>query len=74
MIFQINGKNATMNVESTHSQEFYKTGVLKNFAKITGKHLCWRPVTLLKKRLQHKFFPMNFPKILKTPILQNTSG
>ena len=40
---------------------FYKKGVLKNFTKFTGKHLCQslffnkvaglRPATLLKKRL-----------------------
>ena len=30
--------------------------------------------TLLKKRLWHRFFPVNFTKILRTPFLQNTSG
>ena len=43
-----------------------KKGVLRNFAKFTGKHLCQslffnkvedlRPATLLKKRLLHRFF------------------
>ena len=44
--------------------------------KFTGKHLCQdlRPATLLKKRLWHRCFPVNFSKILKTPFLQNTSG
>ena len=37
-----------MNVESTGSQVFYKIGLLKNFAKFTGKHLCWRPAASLK--------------------------
>ena len=32
------------------------------------------PATLLKKRLWHRFFPVNFVKFLKTPFLQNTSG
>ena len=59
-----------------------KKGVLRNFAKFTVKHLyqslffnkvAGRPVTLLKKRLWHRFFPVNFMKILRTPILQNTS-
>ena len=59
-------------------------GVLKNFAKFTGKRLCQsllfnkvaglRPTTLLKKRLWHRCFPVNFVKFLKTPFLQKTSG
>ena len=45
---------------------FCKNGVLRNFAKFTGKHLCQsfffnktaglRPATLLKKRLWHRCF------------------
>ena len=60
-----------------------KKGILKNFAKFTGKHLCQslfftkvadlRPATLLKKRLWHRYFPVNFAKFLKTSFLQNTS-
>ena len=30
--------------------------------------------TLLKKRLWHRCFPVNFVKFLRTPFLQNTSG
>ena len=26
---------------SSHSQLFFKIGVMKNFATFTGKHLCW---------------------------------
>ena len=33
-----------------------------------------RPAALLKKRLQHRCFPVNFAKFLKPLILQNTSG
>ena len=29
-----------------------------------------RPATLLKKRLQHSFFPVNFAKSLRAPFLQ----
>ena len=36
--------------------------------------LCLRPATLLKKRLWHRSFPVNFAKFLRTPFLQNTSG
>ena len=39
--------------------------VLRNFEKFTGKHLCqslyWH-ATLLKKRLWHRCFPVNFVK------------
>ena len=63
---------------------FCKKGVLRNLAKFTGKHLCqslffnkvgdFRPATLLKKRLWHRCFPVNFAKFLRTTFLQNTSG
>ena len=33
-----------------------------------------RPATLLKKRLWHRCFPVNFAKFSRTPFLQNTSG
>ena len=32
-----------------------------------------RPATLLKKRLWHRCFPVNFAKFLRKPFLQNTS-
>ena len=56
-------------------------GVLKNFVKLTGKHLCQslffnkvtnlRPATLLKKRLRYTCFSGNFDKTLRTIFLQN---
>ena len=58
---------------------FCKKIVLKNFVKFTGKHRCQSlffnkvaglvPATLLKKRLWHRCFPVNFCKILSTPFL-----
>ena len=43
--------------------------------KNTGKHLfqSLRPAFLLKKRLWQRCFPDNFAKLLRTPLLQNTS-
>ena len=35
---------------------------------------CFRPATLLKKRLWHMCIPVNFAKFLRKPFLQNTSG
>ena len=63
-------------------EAFCKEVVHKNFANFIGKHLFWslfliklqafRPATLLKKKLQHKCFPMKCEKFLRTPILKNT--
>ena len=34
----------------------------------------WRPATLLKMRLRHRWFAVNFAKYLRKHVLQNTSG
>ena len=60
---------------SSHRRCSVRKGVLRNFSKLTGKHLCLlQPATLLKKRLWHRCFPVNFAKFLGTPFLQNTFG
>ena len=69
---------------SSHRRCSIKKGVLKNFTKFTGNHMCQnlffnkvadlRPATLLKKRLWHRCFPVNFVKFSRTLFLQNTSG
>ena len=61
-----------------------RKGVLGNSSKFSGKHKCQslffnkvaglRPATLLKKRLWHRCFPVNFAKFLRTRFLQNTYG
>ena len=55
---------------------FCKKGVLQNYAKLAGKHLCQnlfltklqgsglRPGTVFKKKLRHRCFP----KFLRTPL------
>ena len=58
---------------------FGKKSVLRNFEKFTEKHLYQslffnkvaglRPATLLKKRLWHRYCPVNFAKLLRTPFL-----
>ena len=67
-----------LNLRSSLPEVFYKKGVLKNFAKFTGKQLCQSlffnklqgsPTTLLKKKLWDRCFPVNFVKFLGTPIL-----
>ena len=56
-----------------------RKGVLRNFTKFTGKHLCQslffnkvaglRLVTLFKKRLWHRCFPVSLVKFLRTSFL-----
>ena len=63
---------------------FCKKGVLKNFAKLTGKYLCQSfffnkvadptLATLLKKRLWNRYFSVSFAKFSRTLFLRNTSG
>ena len=50
-------------------------GVLINFAKFTGKHLCQGLFlsNFTKKRLWQRCFPVNFAKFLRTTFSQNTT-
>ena len=48
---------------SSRPDVFCKKGVLRNFTKFRGL----RPATLLKKRLCHRCFTVNFEKFLRTP-------
>ena len=71
-------------IRSSHRRCSIKEGVLRNFSKFTGKHLCQslffnkvasscrHEATLLKKRFWHAYFPVNFEKFLRRPFLQNT--
>ena len=62
----------SMKFRCSHQRCSIKKGLLINFTKFSGKYLCQSP--LLKKRLWHRCFPVNFVKFLRTPFLQNTSG
>ena len=65
-----------LRVRSSHQRCSVKIGVLGNFKKFTGKHLCQsfllnkvsglRLATLFIKRLWHRCFPVNFVKFLRT--------
>ena len=46
---------------SSHRKFSIKKGVLTNFSKFTGKHLCQ---SLLFKRLYYRIFSVNFPKFV----------
>ena len=58
---------------------FWKEGVLSNFEKFTGKHLCQSfflnkvaGFSLWKERFWHKRFHVNFVKFLRTSFLHRT--
>ena len=58
---------------SSNPEVFCKKGVLRNFAKFTGKHLCqslFQACNFIKKGLQHRSFPVKFVKFLRTPFLK----
>ena len=71
-------ENMSGNFRSSHWNSL-KKGVLRNFANFTGKQLCWslflielQPLglQLYKKRLQHRCFPVEFTKFLRTSNLR----
>ena len=58
--------------KSNYLQMFFKKGALKSFAIFTGKCLCWslfliklQAYNFIKKRFQHRSFPMNIAKFLR---------
>ena len=62
-----------------------KLGVLvnTNFVNTTRKHLCWslfekaadpKNCNSVKKRLQHRCFPVKFSNFLRTPFWQKSSS
>ena len=62
---------------------FCKKGVLRKFANFPGRHLCWslflielqtfRPANFIEKRLQHRWFPVEFTKCLRTSNLKSAN-
>ena len=62
------------NDRSSHRRCVVRKGVLRNFAKFTGKHLCQSLFFNIVAETLAQAFSVNFPKFLRTPFLQNTSG
>ena len=81
-IFNISNKvTSIVKYRSSQRKCSVRKGVFRNLATVTEKYLCQslyfnkvRPATLLKPRLRHRCFPLNFAKFLRTPFLQSTSG
>ena len=68
--------HVSLKLRSSHLKVFCRKVVLRNFLKFTGNTCArvsfstgLRPATLLKKRLWHRCFPVNFAKFLRTPFL-----
>ena len=57
----------------SHPEVFCKKGVLKNFAKVTGKHLCQSLFfnKVASVRPCHRWFSVNSAKSLRTPVFKN---
>ena len=67
--------NAMENIENITRNHWHldrrcsaKKGVLRNFPKFKN------PVTLLKKSLWHRLFPVNFEEFLRTPFYRRYPG
>ena len=61
-------------IRGSHQRCSIEIGFLRNFAKLTEKHLCQSLIfnrvaglTPEKKKLWHRCFPVNFAKFLRTP-------
>ena len=64
-------KNCRKSFRSSRPEVFRKNGVLRYFAKFTGKNLCQS--LLFNKVAGLRPFPVNFAKFLRTLFLRNTS-
>ena len=59
-----------MRVTSSHPEVFFKKGVLRNFAKFTGKHLCQS--LFIKKETLAQVFSCEFCEISKNTFYYTT--
>ena len=79
--FQFKFNSCSIPIQKQPPKVFRKKGVLRNFAKLAGKHLCQRLIfdqvaglrlqalTLLKKSLWYRCFPETFAKFLRISFL-----
>ena len=70
-VFSITSNHITV-FGSSRPEVFCEKLVLRNLVKFTGKHLCqilFRNKVILRKKLWHRCFPVNFAKFLTTPLI-----
>ena len=73
-VFKFTSPKGKSNIYSHQLPEvFHKKSIPKNFAKLTGKHLCLRPATILKTTPWHRCFSVNFKKFSKASFFYKTS-
>ena len=82
IVFQELNCDPVKKIRSSCPEVFGKKGVIKNFTKFTGKHLCeslflnevaaLRPATLLKKKIWRTCFPVNFVKFFRATFFYRT--
>ena len=65
-------KHASSTTEAAPEMVFFKKGVVKNFAKFLHNKVPGLHVTLLKRRLRHRCFSVNFSKFLRTLFFYKT--
>ena len=64
-------------LKRNHRRCSIKKSLVRNFAISTGKHLCWSFFLInsfIKKRSQHRVFPVNIVKFLKTPLWRTSAN
>ena len=62
-------ENHRSRIRSSRPDVFCKKGVLRNFAKFIGKHLCQSLFLNKVAGPRHRCFPVNFAKFLRTPLI-----
>ena len=60
--------------KSSHPEVFCKRGVLRNFAKFTGKHLCQSLFNFIKKEALAKVLSCEFYEITKNTFFHTSGG
>ena len=60
-------------IQKQPTEVFLRKGILRSFAKITGKHLC-QSLFFNKKETLTRAFLCGFCKVSKNTFLQNTYG
>ena len=57
---------------SSRPEVFCKKGVLKNFANVTGKYLCWSNKVSFLKEIPTQVFSSEFREIIKNTYFYRT--
>ena len=80
LVFNLKTHSGKSHTRSSRPEVFCKKGVLKSFAKFTGKHLCqglfFNKVAsaacnfIKKETLAQVYFALNFVKFLRTPFFR----